>query len=114
VKTLDGGVMVRPLVTGKGTTSPIGRLDNVTVTYRGWMINGASFDATQPGVPRTFQLAQLITGWRTALTKMKTGDLWEIVVPAALAYGAEGRPGVIPPNQTLIFVISLGKVEYSG
>ena len=114
VKTLDGGVMYRALVTGKGTTSPLGRLDTVTVSYRGWLIDGTSFDNSPIGAPRSFQLAQLIEGWRTALLKMKTGDLWEIVVPSPLAYGAEGRPGRIPPNQALIFVISLGKVEYAG
>jgi FKBP-type peptidyl-prolyl cis-trans isomerase len=114
VKTLDGGVMYRALVTGKGTTSPLGRLDTVTVSYRGWLIDGTSFDNSPIGTPRSFQLAQLIEGWRTALLKMKTGDLWEIVVPSPLAYGAEGRPGRIPPNQALIFVISLGKVEYAG
>ena len=114
VKTLDGGVMYRPLVVGKGTNSPLGRLDLVTVSYRGWMIDGTSFDNSPPGSPRNFQIAQLIEGWRTALLKMKVGDLWEIAIPAPLAYGPEGRPGRIPPNQTLVFVVSLAKVEYAG
>jgi len=48
------------------------------------------------------------------LMKMKVGDLWEVAVPADQAYGAEGRGARVPPNQTLIFVISLAKVEYAG
>jgi len=45
--------------------------------------------------------------------KMKTGDQWQIVIPAALAYGAEGRPPVIPPNQTLVFMVKLDSVAYA-
>ena len=114
VVTLPSGVMYRALVTGKGTVTPLGRLDTVTVSYRGWLIDGTSFDSSPVGNPRAFQLAALIEGWREALMKMKVGDLWEVVIPAHLAYGAEGRAGRIPPNQTLIFVISLSKIEYAG
>lgn len=114
VTTLPSGVMYRALVTGKGTVTPLSRLDTVTVSYRGWLIDGASFDSSPPGAPRAFQLAALIEGWRDALLKMKVGDLWEVVIPADLAYGAEGRAGRIPANQTLIFVISVAKIEYAG
>jgi len=114
VIALPGGVMYRALVTGKGTVMPISRLDTVTVSYRGWLIDGTSFDNSPPGSPRAFQIGALVEGWREALLKMKVGDLWEVVVPAALAYGAEGRAGRIPPNQTLIFVISVSKIEYAG
>jgi FKBP-type peptidyl-prolyl cis-trans isomerase len=103
VIALPGGVLYRALVTGKGT-----------VSYRGWLIDGTTFDNSPPGVPRAFQIGALVEGWREALLKMKVGDLWEVVVPAALAYGAEGRAGRIPPNQTLIFVISVSKIEYAG
>ena len=51
---------------------------------------------------------------RNNMMKMKVGDLWEVVVPSDQAYGTEGRGARIPPNQTLIFVISLAKVEYAG
>jgi len=114
VTALPSGVMYRVLVPGKGTVTPISRLDTVTVSYRGWLIDGTSFDNSPPGNPRAFQLAALIEGWREALLKMKVGDVWEVVVPASLAYGAEGRAGRIPPNQTLIFVISVAKIEYAG
>ena len=86
----------------------------MTVSYRGWLIDGTSFDASPVGAPRSFQLSALISGWREALMKMKEGDLWEVVIPSEQAYGAAGRAGRIPPDQTLIFVISLGKIEYAG
>ncbi len=34
--------------------------------------------------------------------------------PADLGYGADGRPPVIPPDQTLVFEVRLVKVEYNG
>ena len=106
--------MYRVLFKGTGKQTPLGRADTVTVSYRGWLIDGTSFDSSPVGSPRAFQINALIPGWRDALLKMKEGDLWEIVVPADQAYGAEGRAGRIPPNQTLIFVVSLAHVAYAG
>ena len=64
VKKLPGGTMYRVLVQGKGKAMPLGRLDTVTVSYRGWLIDGTSFDSSPVGSPRSFQLASLIPGWR--------------------------------------------------
>jgi FKBP-type peptidyl-prolyl cis-trans isomerase len=116
VKKLDDGVLYRVLQAASDPKAPgpIARGDTVTVSYRGWLIDGTAFDQTKPASPIQFTLNAVIPGWRTALLKMKVGDLWEIAIPADQAYGAEGRPGRIPPNQTLIFVISLAKVEYAG
>ena len=115
VKKLEGGTLYRVLQAAETKANgPIARGDTVTVSYRGWLINGTAFDQTKPGNPVLFTLNGVIPGWREALLKMKVGDLWEVAVPSDQAYGAEGRPGRIPPNQTLIFVISLAKVEYAG
>jgi FKBP-type peptidyl-prolyl cis-trans isomerase FklB len=114
VQKLPNGTMYRVLFAGSGKQTPISRFDTVTVSYRGWTIDGTSFDASPPGVPRNFQVNALIPGWRDALMKMKQGDLWEIVIPADQAYGEEGRPGRIAPNQTLVFVVSLAAVAYAG
>jgi hypothetical protein len=66
---------------------------------------------TQPGKTATFPAGQLIPGWVEALQKMKEGDEWELVIPSNLGYGEAGAGGVIPPNQTLIFDMTLLKVE---
>lgn len=112
ITKLADGVMVRVVESGKGP-SPLGRQDTVEVEYRGWMVDGKIFDQTKPSQPHAFQLANLIPGWTAALLKMKTGDQWQIVIPADQAYGAEGRPPVIPPNQTLVFMVKLDQVAFS-
>ena len=84
--------------------------EKVQVTYKGSLINGTVFDSTEPGLPATFQVNQLIPGWTEALEMMREGDHWQLVIPANLAYGSRGAGGVIPPNQTLVFDLTLLKV----
>ena len=107
------GVAVRPSglqyrVIHAGTGKPVTSAgDTVTVTYRGSLISGKVFDQTQPGNTATFQAGRLIPGWVEALSLMKEGDEWELVIPPELGYGAQGAGGVIPPNQTLVFDMTL-------
>jgi len=50
----------------------------------------------------------VIPGWTEALPLMKTGSIWQIFVPAKLAYGESGAGGgIIPPNAMLIFEVEL-------
>jgi FKBP-type peptidyl-prolyl cis-trans isomerase FklB len=85
--------------------------DYVTVYYTGKLINGVKFDGTEEGMPVRMKVNSLIAGWSEAMSLMKTGDRWEIVVPARLGYGEAGTPdGTIPPNQTLVFEVQLVKV----
>jgi FKBP-type peptidyl-prolyl cis-trans isomerase len=112
VVKLPDGLMYRVLESGSGT-SPISRYDTVTVEYLGWTIDGKIFDRTKPDAPRTFQVGNVIPGWREALFKMKAGDEWQIVVPSDLGYGDAGVEGFIPPDQTLVFRVRLLKVEYA-
>jgi FKBP-type peptidyl-prolyl cis-trans isomerase len=41
---------------------------------------------------------------------MKEGSKWQLVIPADLAYGEQGRPG-IPPNSVLIFDVELLSIK---
>ena len=112
VTKLADGLMYRVLKAGSG---PQVQKDNdvVTVFYKGALINGKVFDQTQPDEPRQFPAGGLIPGWVEALKLMKTGDTWEIALPPELGYGADGAGDAIPPNQALVFTMSLVKVEYA-
>ena len=107
------GVVVRPsglqyriIHSGHGKQVKSGT-DLVTVTYKGWLINGNVFDQTQPGQTAQFPAGRLIPGWVEALSLMKEGDEWELVIPSNIAYGEKGAGGVIPPNATLVFDMTL-------
>lgn len=108
VKSLYGGVLYREITKGKGE-KPSPR-SVVTVHYKGSLINGKPFDATEKGRPATFPLRGLIEGWKIALKEMPVGSRWEIVIPFNLGYGSRGA-GVIKPFSTLIFDITLLRVE---
>lgn len=111
VTKLPDGLMYRVLKTGSG---PQVQKDNdvVTVFYKGSLISGKVFDQTKED-PAQFPAGALIPGWVEALKLMKTGDTWELAIPSDLGYGADGAGDTIPPNQTLIFTMSLVKVEYA-
>ena len=38
---------------------------------------------------------------------MTAGSTWELYIPASLAYGERGVPGVIPANAVLVFKVEL-------
>lgn len=86
--------------------------DWATVFYKGAMINGKVFDQ-QTTDPIQFPVDGVIPGWTEALKLMKTGDVWEIVIPPDLGYGSEGHGDSIPPDQVLVFQLQLVKVEYA-
>ena len=112
VTKLEDGLMYRVIKAGTGQAVQKGS-DVVTVFYKGALINGKVFDQTTPEEPAQFQSGALIPGWVEALKLMKTGDTWEIVVPSDLGYGSDGAGDSIPPDQTLVFTMSLTKVEYA-
>jgi peptidylprolyl isomerase len=102
-------LVVKDLVKGTGLEAQVGR--SVTVNYVGVLFHGGKqFDASwKRGEPSTFPLEQgkLIAGWIQGIPGMKVGGRRELVIPAALAYGAKGSPPAIPPNAPLVFVIDL-------
>lgn len=85
--------------------------DKVSVFYRGTFTNGIEFDGNFGGSPISFGLNQVIPGWTEGLQLMKPNGKALFYIPYALAYGANGYPGVIPPKSDLIFEVELLKVS---
>ena len=79
---------------------------------------GQQFDSSwdRGKQPFKFKLGagMVIPGWDQGLVGMRQGGRRELVIPPNLAYGPQGQPPSIGPNETLIFVIDLQKVKKSG
>jgi FKBP-type peptidyl-prolyl cis-trans isomerase FklB len=111
VVTTNSGLQYKVLAAGDKKAPPIGPTDNVTVDYRGKLLNGTEFDSSYSrGMPATFPVNGVIKGWQEALVQMKPGAKWQLFVPPELAYGPRSQPK-IPPNSLLIFDVNLQSVE---
>ncbi|HSJ23322.1 MAG TPA: FKBP-type peptidyl-prolyl cis-trans isomerase [Longimicrobiales bacterium] len=103
------GLHREDVVIGDGAVAEPG--DTVVVHYTGWLANGEQFDSSRPaGNP--FQVVigtgEVIDGWDQGIPGMRVGGTRRLVIPPALAYGAEGAGmGVIPPGATLVFEVEL-------
>jgi peptidylprolyl isomerase len=102
-------LVIKDLIPGTGQAAKAG--DPITVNYIGVnYANGKPFDNSYDrGQPFPFQLGggQVIPGWDKGLAGMKVGGRRELVIPPSLAYGPQGQPPVIKPNETLVFVVDL-------
>lgn len=110
VTVLPGGLQYKVITAGSGASPQ--RTDQVTVHYRGTLIDGTEFDSSyRRNQPATFQLDRVIPGWTEGLQLMQEGSKWQLFIPAKLAYGESGSGTRIPPNATLIFEVELIKVN---
>jgi peptidylprolyl isomerase len=95
----------------KGTGEAVKSGDAVSVQYVGVLFkNGKEFDASwDRGEPFQFTLGagDVIPGWDKGIPGMRVGGRRELIIPAKDAYGAQGSPPVIGPNEALVFVVDL-------
>jgi peptidylprolyl isomerase len=97
------------LVVGTGAEAVTG--STVEVHYVGaHYATGEPFDASWDRgqtFPVPLGAGRVIPGWDQGLVGMKVGGRRELIVPPGLAYGADGFPPVIQPDETLVFVVDL-------
>jgi peptidylprolyl isomerase len=108
-------LVAQDLIVGKGAEAKSG--DPVSVQYVGVTYDDnkefdASWSGSKPGKAFEFTLGQggVIAGWDQGVVGMKVGGRRKLVIPPDLAYGQQGSPPNIGPNETLVFEIDLKKV----
>ena len=109
IVTLPSGLQYKILKQGPGEKPSLE--DTVVCNYKGTLINGTEFDASEKhGGPTSFPVKGVIAGWTEALQLMPVGSKWQLFVPSNLGYGQQGPPN-IGPNATLIFEVELVSVQ---
>ncbi|OGZ05276.1 MAG: peptidylprolyl isomerase [Candidatus Lloydbacteria bacterium RIFCSPHIGHO2_01_FULL_49_22] len=112
MNTAIEGLQIDILTPGTGAGAESGQ--TLIVDYTGMLTDGTIFDSSIPrGQPFPVNLGrgEVIRGWDLGLVGMKVGEKRKLTISSELAYGKEGFSGVIPPNATLVFEITLKAIQ---
>jgi FKBP-type peptidyl-prolyl cis-trans isomerase FkpA len=105
-QTLPSGVIVETIKAGTGVAPKA--TDTVLVHYSGTLVDGTEFDSSyKRGKPTQFPLNRVVPCWTEGIQHVKVGGKAKLTCPSATAYGANGIPGVIPPDAKLTFTVEL-------
>lgn len=96
-----------------GTGEEVKTGATVTAHYTGALAkDGTIFESSHDsGEPATFPLSGVIAGWQQGVPGMKVGGKRRLLIPANLAYGEQGSPPAIGPNEPLVFDIEMVNVQ---
>lgn len=103
-KKSESGLYYRILNEGEGDFVKF--TDEVSFTYKGTFLNGKVFDQQFERKPVTFEVKDLIEGWKEGIMYLKKGGKAVLIVPPHLGYG-DYELNAIPPNSILYFEIEV-------
>ena len=104
IKT-ESGLLYKVIKKGNGEFPTID--SEITMNYRGTLIDGTEFDKNEGSRGK---VSGFIPGFTEALLLMDKGAKFEVYIPANLGYGALVQGG-IPSNSTLIFELELTDIK---
>ncbi|XP_008943289.1 PREDICTED: FK506-binding protein 15, partial [Merops nubicus] len=109
-------VLCQDLLLGEGQGVEGG--DSLEIAYTGWLFQnnglGQVFDSNV-NKDKLLRLklgsGKVIKGWEEGMVGMKKGGRRCLIIPPAWAYGAQGVPGRVPPDSTLVFEVEVRRVK---
>ena len=105
-ESIGNGIYYVRNVAGTGAMPMAG--DNVKANYTGTTLDGTVFDSSK-GKPFEFPVgtSAVIRGWDEGFLKMKKGEKGILIIPSAMAYGAQSPTPAIKPFSVLVFDVEL-------
>lgn len=110
-KTSDG---IYYKVTKTGSGAKCGKGKNVSLDYKGYLVDGTVFDGSSGMLDGGHEAlnfrtgaGQMIPGFDAMVQDMTKGEVRTFVLPPDLAYGERGYPGVIPESAYIAFDVML-------
>ena len=110
VGTPPKNLVTKDIFVGKGKSAITGSTVTAHYVLMSWKTGKVIESSWSSPQAPTFSLLGVIPGWQQGIPGMKVGGRRLLVIPPALAYGANGS-GPVGPNETLIFVVDLVAVS---
>lgn len=104
-QTTESGLRYQVLKEGTGPQPTAN--DVALIDYTGKLEDGTVFDSTEGKQPVPLPVTGSIPGFAEGLQLMNKGATYRFRIPPELAYGPQGAGGVIPPDATLDFEVTL-------
>ena len=98
----ESGLAYKVISKGSGECPKSG--GNVTIAYRGLLVDGTEFDSS---LSANLPVNGVIKGFKEGLMLMRVGDKFKLYIPSSLGYGNSQVSDIIPPNSTLIYEVEL-------
>lgn len=110
--TMPNGLVIEELKLGEGIKAQVGR--RVGITYTGRFTDGKVFDSND-GKKGLFFFTlgkhEVVKGLELGVQGMALNGKRRLTIPHELGYGVKGAEPMIPPKSTLVFEVTLVKVE---
>lgn len=106
------GAYIQLLTPGSGPKPKVGQFS--MLRYTGKDLKGVVFDATEKHggelLPLQIGAGGSIIGFEDAVKQLSKGAKANVYLPSVIAYGSQGRPPVIQPNQNLVFELEVADI----
>ncbi|HMO13190.1 MAG TPA: FKBP-type peptidyl-prolyl cis-trans isomerase [Pirellulaceae bacterium] len=108
VKKLESGLQYKILKQGNGPEPKTG--DVIRFRFKGAFTDGTEFESSGD-TPIQYRMGtSIMPGMGEAFSRMRVGDHWVIYIPAKLAFGTQGSPPRIGPNQSLVYELEIVEI----